>query len=110
MGIMQCSTHVGSCTGDVNTRKPSDKRVFFGLQDTTVPRRSGMAVCTQICVMGAGVPKVGPRGVNSGYGHPVSRVDRGHPRCPMVSPCYTVLHCATPCYTEVSHGVTVGCR
>ena len=76
--------HMWVCTGDVNTRKPLDKRVFFGLHRTPRPRACHTALCD-----GRRCPWVGPRGVNSGYGHPVPSGQR------------------TPL---VSHGVTVGCH
>ena len=34
--------HMLVCAGDVNTRKPPDKRLFFGLLESTVPGCSGM--------------------------------------------------------------------
>ena len=38
--------HMLVCAGDVNTRKPPDKRLFFGLhQDTTVPPGDVAQLC-----------------------------------------------------------------
>ena len=54
---------------------------------------------TALCVMGAGVPRFGPRGVNSGYGHPVP----GGQRTPLVSHGVTVgRHRPTRCYNVIT--------
>ena len=91
MGIMQCSTHVGLYWGCQYEEAPGQKGVFRVAQDTTVPPGTLLwprACHTALCD-GRRCPWVGPRGVNSGYGHPVPSGQR------------------TPL---VSHGVTVGCH